>query len=173
MKQNIFLMGFMGSGKSFWMNKIAEKLGVKGSDLDTCIERAEGKTIQQIFEIGGASNFRQIEQRTLESILKNEKKQLLALGGGTPCFLDNLEQIKKNGISIYLKIPPAILLKNLKGELEKRPLLKGKSQGELEKWINITLAERSKYYEQADYVVSYDEDNTIMLAQLLQIVQNG
>ena len=105
---NIFLIGFMSSGKSSIGRQLAKKLKRDFIDLDQLIEKDYGRSIPQIFEEEGEEAFRKMESEALHS-LPNNKGLILALGGGTPCSEKNIEFIKKNGISVYLKIEPVIL----------------------------------------------------------------
>lgn len=172
MKKKIFLVGFMGSGKTFWANKIARKTGLRMADLDDYIVQKTNKTITQIFDNEGEVAFRLLERTYLEKVTKNSAIPLIALGGGTPCFRDNIDWILKHGVVIYLEMPVSILLQNLQSATTQRPLLKGKSLLELEQYIRHKMEERKPYYQQANYTVSYQEDTAVMLKQLLAIISN-
>ena len=98
-------MGYMASGKSTIGNFLAKKLDFEFLDLDDYIEIQEGLTVKQIFSDKGEIYFRKLETRYLTKLLETEENIVLALGGGTPCYGNNLESILKNGntISVYLK----------------------------------------------------------------------
>lgn len=153
MKDNFFLTGFMGSGKSHWGKIWANKNRLSYFDLDNEIEKAFDLTISQIFEKLGEEKFREMEKLYLR---KFEKKNsfLLSCGGGTPCFFDNLDWMKSKGKVIYLKATPVRLLQRVMDEIDQRPILKGTNQSELLFFIEQKLKERSAFYEKAD--LSFD-----------------
>ncbi len=121
---SIFLIGLPGSGKSFWGEKLADKLSVNFIDLDNEIERKAGSSIIEIFRLHGEEYFRLIEKEVLESVIALHKNEVIACGGGTPCFYNNIEMMNRSGKTIYLKTPISLLLERLKksSESAKRPL---------------------------------------------------
>ncbi len=151
---NVFLTGFMGSGKTTYGAKLARALHRPFIDLDQYIEKKEKISISSIFENFGEAAFRKIEQSCLQELLDKEKKTVIALGGGTICFGDNLEKIKQSGCLIFIDTPAITLAQRLENSKIKRPLLKNKTGEELVKFINEKLAERTKFYEQADIKIS-------------------
>ena len=101
---NIVLIGYMGSGKSKIGTQLACKLGVKFIDLDQYIEKNENASIDNIFEQLGDIYFRKVESKYLSKCLSENKNFVLSVGGGTPCYNNNLDIINSNNnISIYLK----------------------------------------------------------------------
>ncbi len=163
-QENIFLMGFMSSGKSKIGRQMAKKLNREFIDLDQKIEADRGKSISQIFEEEGEEVFRSLESKALKEIKKNAGL-ILALGGGTPCFSNNIDHIKKSGSSVYLKVEPGILIGRLKQNIGKRPLLKDLSGEQLSEFVKKTLGEREDYYLQADHIL---EDNNPTPAKVIQ-----
>jgi len=147
----IYLIGFMGVGKSTIAKKIAAKVNRKFIDTDKIIERIEKKTINNIFKEKGEEYFREVEKKTLRKIKKN---QIVACGGGTPIFNNNMEYINKTGISIYLKDSINSLLNKLKKTQNKRPLIKKLNRSELKKYIELELIEREKIYKTATYTIN-------------------
>lgn len=136
----------MGSGKTFIGRQLAERLGLRFVDLDGHVEQLAGKSISQIFAVDGETAFRELEQSALRQISTLEKI-IIATGGGTPCFFENMDLINQNGFSIYLETPVSILAERLKKGIEKRPLL---HQAEnLEKEIESLLSKRKAVYERA------------------------
>lgn len=159
----VFLIGFMGSGKSFIGKKIAEQMNYNFVDLDTYIVENEQLTISEIFEKYGESVFRSKENTHLKSLF-SLKNTIVATGGGTPYFFDNMNLMCKNGITIYLYVKNEILFSRLKNEREKRPLIAGISDEELMNTIKIKIAERSANYENAEAIFevkSIDDSNVI------------
>ncbi len=143
-----FLIGFMGSGKTHWGKIWAEEYNLTFIDLDELIEKREGKTIAEIFANDGETFFRQIEAATLRSI-DNKKVCIVACGGGTACFLENMQWMNNNGTTIYLSSAPAEIFDRVLPELQKRPLISTMSQTKLLVFIEQKLKERSPYYEAA------------------------
>ena len=155
MNQNIFLIGFMGSGKSHWGHIWAQQKGLSFYDLDTEIENSFQLPVELIFEKHGEEKFREMERYHLRKFESN-KNHLIACGGGTPCFFDNLEWMKKHGKVVYLKAAPEYILKRVMAETEKRPLLKKVNPSELLFFIQQKLKEREPVYLRADYILDVE-----------------
>ena len=151
---NIYLIGFMGCGKSYLGKLLAEHLEYSFVDMDAYLEAEEGKTISEIFKEGGEGVFRKLERDYLTASGDFEKT-VIATGGGCPCFYDNMEWMDISGQTIYLKTPTAILVDRLQQETAHRPLLAGKSKQELSIFIDGKLQERAPYYEQAQIIFDY------------------
>ncbi len=152
---NIILVGMPGSGKSTLGRVLAKMLHYQFVDVDERIEAHENKTIASIFAEHGEDYFREVERKVLHEVL-NETNAVIATGGGAPCFYDNMEQIKKNDISIYLKVSQTALLTRLQAGKDKRPMLSQKSDDELNTFLLAKLAERTPFYEQAAYIFEGD-----------------
>ena len=158
LNQNIFLIGFMGSGKSYWGHKWALHNGYTFYDLDDEIEKAFGMTIEKIFENHGEEKFRELERYHLRKF-ENNKNCLVACGGGAPCFFDNLEWMNRNGINIYLKAPAEYILMRIMDETSKRPLLKELNPSDLLSFIQTKLKEREPAYSKAHYILEVEKLN--------------
>ena len=156
----IFLLGYMGAGKTLIGRSLSKKLGFKFYDLDNYIEQIEGKKVSDIFNEKNEVYFRKIENKYLHELsLKNEKK-IISTGGGTPCFKNNLEiiQTSSNSISIYLKANIETLVKRLLYSIDKRPIISHlKKEDELKEFITKHLFERSFYYEKSDVKIKTDD----------------
>lgn len=139
----------MGSGKSSLGKRLASRLGIRFIDADNAIEDQEGKSIQRIFEEDGESHFRALESDWLKKL--NEDNVLIALGGGTPCFNDNLKLIHEKGISIYVNVRTPIIVSRLMQSKNVRPLIKEviHDQKALTDMVSKMLSEREEYYKQA------------------------
>ena len=148
----VFLIGFMGCGKSTVGKEVAKALNCGFIDLDIYIQEKAGKTIPEIFEQMGETEFRLMEKDALRKVaaLKNT---VIATGGGVPCFYDNISLMNKYGITIYLKLSPVELFKRLTSERDFRPLIANKNDDELLQFIEIKLAEREHFYNQALVVI--------------------
>ena len=150
----------MGSGKSFYAKRLAEKKGLHYVDLDQYIEQQEDASIAQIFENKGEVYFRKIESKYLADLLKSSKDGVFALGGGTPCYSNNLEQIKSDNdcISVYLQKSVMDLSKHLYAEKSTRPLIAHFSNEEdFIEYISKHLFERQAFYLQADHKINLSQ----------------
>ena len=140
----------MGVGKTYWSKKWAAQLNIAHYDLDEVIETLQKSSIAEIFAQKGENYFRKIESETL--IRFGEKKSfLLAVGGGVPCFRQNMQWMNDNGITIWLDEPIHVLVERLKHEKAHRPLLKQLSDEELQSFLKNKLEERKSFYDQAQY----------------------
>lgn len=144
----IYLIGYMGCGKSTLGRRLSEHLNMQFVDMDHYIEERNHKTIPQIFEQEGEAEFRIKERKALEE-LSEFTDIVIATGGGAPCFFDNIDLMNKSGKTIYINIDPAILADRLLKSKTERPLIKGKSREELVAFIDETLRKRNEFYKQA------------------------
>lgn len=149
----IFIIGFTGAGKTTYGKKLAGELRVPFYDLDEEIEKHGRKTISEIFAENGEDFFRKLETETLRNFSFPENA-IVACGGGTPCFHNNIEWLKQHGKVIYLKKSPSRIVQQLlQTDLPTRPLLRDKTKEEIEKWIAETLVKREAFYLQADEIL--------------------
>ncbi len=146
-----FLIGYSGAGKSYHAKKISKKLNLKLLDTDRLIEEYTNSSIEDIFYYNSEEYFRKIEREILNNLIKQDDF-IVATGGGLPCFFDNMDIMLKHGIVIYLKLPPSVLANRIKNSNYKRPLLLNKEN--LEEYIKENLAQREKFYLQANYIVN-------------------
>ena len=153
---NIFLIGYMGSGKTTLGRILAPHLNMSFIDLDASIEKHHFKTIAQLFEEKGENEFRKIEHNALLEVSCFENT-VISTGGGTPCFFDNMDIMNANGLTVYLQLSPPQLVARLKAGKAKRPLITGKDDEELLHFIEGNLEKRKVFYEQAKVIVSEGE----------------
>tara|TARA_B100000508_G_scaffold141026_1_gene145329 strand:- start:113784 stop:114296 length:513 start_codon:yes stop_codon:yes gene_type:complete len=170
MNDKIFLIGFMGVGKSTIGKRLAKKLGYKFIDTDQLIESEQGKSINDIFKDSGESTFRDLETSALERITDNEIKSVVSVGGGLPCFNNNMEVMNQNGITIYLQRPAKELFHRLLQGKDKRPLLKGKTEDQLMDYIESMLNDRSIYYNQATITADREHQSIKSLIELIKSI---
>lgn len=150
----IFLVGFMGCGKSTYGKKLAKALNWKFVDLDDYIEREEDRSISDIFKEDGEGYFRNLESRAvIES--SDWEGTVISTGGGTPCFNNNMGLINSLGLSIYINLPAETLAERLNGEKSKRPLIADLNDEELLSFIKSKLLERNPFYMQSVQVFDY------------------
>ncbi|MGB3800492.1 MAG: shikimate kinase [Lewinella sp.] len=146
----VFLTGFMGSGKSFVGRRLAASRGLPFIDLDDCLEQTAGMTIAEIFEKHGEAHFRKLET---EILLGFDRLPMfvMATGGGTPCFHDNMDWMNRHGATVFLDPDETIIERRLKNERSKRPLLHGDI--DLIELIRRKLKDRRPCYEKAAFHV--------------------
>ena len=162
----IFLIGFMGSGKTYWGQRWSAVSGLKFYDLDQMIEKASKKTIADIFAKKGEEKFREMERMHLRKFGRR-KKFILACGGGTPCYFDNLQWMKTEGRVIYIKASPQEIARNLSGELAPRPLLNDVDPDKITTFIRRKLKSRKVFYEQADVIFNQSTVNDRSIMKIL------
>jgi shikimate kinase len=166
----IYLIGYMGSGKSTVGRGLAKELSLQFIDLDNYIEQRNFHTIPEIFASMGEEGFRKLEQKALHEVAAFEDV-VVATGGGTPCFFDNIEVINQTGISIYLNGTPRILTERLRHSKTERPLINGKTDEELIEFIHETLEKRNYWYNQAKHIINFDHD--LEVSEILEIIKSS
>lgn len=144
----IFLIGYMGSGKSTLGKALASRCEVRFIDLDDYIEERSGKTIKEIFATEGEAAFRDLERRMLVEV-SGFDNVLVACGGGTPCFGDNMELMNEHGVTVLLQASYERLLERLKRGRHKRPLIAALNDEELGDFITRQLELRMSHYSKA------------------------
>jgi shikimate kinase len=163
--KNIFLVGMPSSGKTTLGKKLARALGYRFVDLDKLIVNDQKKSIPEIFQEKGEAYFREVERRILQDT-RPDHWLVVSTGGGAPCFFDNMDFIKKTGISLFLDVPPAVLADRiLKHGKDDRPLLSGVT--ELEKELEARLRVRLPYYQRADFTI---QNNTSQVRKLVDMI---
>lgn len=145
-----FFIGMMGSGKTYWSDILADEFDFGSYDLDALIEMAEQKTITEIFAEHGEKYFRELEREALHST-EYFINSIIATGGGTPCFFDNMKWMNKTGITVWIDEGIDTLVMRLKKEKSKRPLIKDLGNDELKSFLEKKHEERKPFYQQAQY----------------------
>ena len=149
----IFLVGYMGSGKTAMGKLLAKRLGLTFIDLDSYIENKFRCTIANIFQQDGEAAFREIEKKFLHEVAEIEDV-VIATGGGAPCFFDNMDFMNRRGETIYIKLTPEHLAKRLSSsKAGVRPLIRDKSGEVLLQYITQTLKNREPYYMQSKRII--------------------
>tara|TARA_B100000963_G_scaffold123243_1_gene107496 strand:+ start:2152 stop:2646 length:495 start_codon:yes stop_codon:yes gene_type:complete len=147
----IFLIGFMGCGKSTLGKKLALNIEYDFIDLDIYIQDQESKSINEIFK-NGEDYFRKIERVYLQSAMET-KNTVIAVGGGTPCYFNNMQLMKENGLTIYIDMHPTELISRLRLSKKNRPLIASLKDNELSNFVFENLNERKGYYNKAHKIV--------------------
>ena len=157
----------MGSGKTYWGSRLAEKMQLPFFFFFSVIIQKEQKSVAEIFYEKGEEYFRYLEKEILEELVLGEERFILSLGGGTPCFFNNIEFMKKNGKVIWLNTSVEVLKQRLIKERMTRPMIKNVSEADLKSYIIRKLGERKMYYEQADLIV---HEEGIQLEPLIELL---
>lgn len=161
----IFLIGMPGVGKTYWGVRIATYRGLPFADLDTFIEEQEKVSIADLFAQYGEDGFRERESKYLQQLVLTEGNVIVACGGGTPCFNNNMALMKAAGCVIYLQADIATLVAHIKNSNNMRPLLKG--QGDMTAYLEDLLQKRSRFYEQADYILQTKDISLTTFDQII------
>lgn len=163
----------MGSGKTLVSKELSILNNFKIFDLDTEISKQNNRSITEIFKEKGEIFFRKTEKEVLEKILSTEKNIILSLGGGTPCYYNNIDSINEKTISVFLKTNVKNLAQRLSSEKDKRPLIQNISNEDLPEFIAKHLFERNPFYNQAKITINTDNLSAREIAEeiLTQIKQ--
>lgn len=152
----IFLVGYMGCGKSTLGRAVSRMTGLPFIDLDTYIEGRFHRTVKEIFALKGEAGFREIESGMLREVADFEDV-IVACGGGTPCFHDNMDYMNSHGITVFLDTPVPTLFSRLQRGRHKRPLIAAKTDEELRRFITDALDCRLPDYSKAAVTFSSSE----------------
>ena len=150
----------MGSGKTTTGKDLAKAIGYEFIDLDQFIEQKYQTKIADIFANEGELGFRKKEREALHEILTNTNI-VLSLGGGTPVYYNNMEEITKNSVSFFIRVQLPQLVKRLENKKGTRPLIAHLTNEELTEFVAKHLFERNQYYEKAKYTISISNQSTL------------
>lgn len=174
----IFLIGFMGSGKSHGAKLLSDHTGLPCVDLDHWIEDKEQRTITTIFNQSGEAYFREIESAALKEafaalssgavfqIGSTVVKGIISTGGGTPCYHENMKWMNQQGITVWLNPLPSVLIQRLLEEKASRPLLTALSETELILFVRSKLSERISFYSQAAIELQNEVDVELLIEKI-------
>ncbi len=167
--QKIYLVGFMGAGKSYWGRRWAAAYQLPFFETDDLVEEMAGMPISQIFEEKGEAWFRQ-QERAVITRLMAEEKAIISTGGGLPCFDNNMHLMNTSGITVFLEASPELLARRLSTARKKRPLLNDIPPGKLVDFITGRLAQRIDWYRKAQITLPVSELQNDSLKTLPGIV---
>ena len=153
--ERIFIVGYMGVGKTTVGKHLSKRLDLEFIDLDVYIQNKYHATIPQLFDTKGEDGFRKLERVALMEVAQFENV-IVSTGGGTPCFFDNMQLMNQAGKTVYIQCDPEELAERLLASKTVRPIIAGKSREELIPFIEEHLAEREPFYRQADIIVTTD-----------------
>lgn len=150
----LFLVGYMGCGKSTLGRKLARRLGVEFADTDALLEQREGASVADVYELAGAEYFRRAERAVLDGLIASGDCLVVSTGGGLPAWSDNMARMNAAGTTVYLRRPAEQIARRLSlyGR-QKRPRLRGLSDDELVAFMRRDMADREPFYAQARLIV--------------------
>lgn len=163
----IFLIGMPGAGKTYWGSRLSESFDIRFADLDVLVSEHEQAGIPALFAAYGEKGFREREQKRLHQLIKmTTAPTIVAAGGGTPCYADNMEKMKQAGTVIYLQAEAATLISNLAQSPEERPLHRGRT--DLPAYLSGLLAARIRYYGQAHHIFAVENISIATFAEIIR-----
>jgi shikimate kinase len=160
----IFIIGYMGAGKTTVGKRLANRLGVNFIDLDDAFEAKYRYSIPRFFDHFGEEKFRDLENECLKEIIAKNENAVISTGGGTACFRDNMDIMQKAGTTIYLKMHPKSLAHRLNRARRLRPVVRDIENDNMQVFVESQLAEREIHYNQADIIIkgeSLDLDDVV------------
>lgn len=167
MEKHVILVGFMGAGKSTVGKLLAETIGVPFIDSDEWIADKEQATVTEIFATKGEAYFRQLEKAFLDQ-LAHEQPAIVAVGGGLPCFGDNMLKLKELGLVVYINTSLQTLTQRLKNDRQNRPLLAAVKDEELFRFAEDLISVRKVFYKMAHVIVPNESNKPKELVEKIQ-----
>ena len=168
----VYLIGFMGCGKTSWGKKLATGLGYNFIDLDHVLEAQVGSTIAEYFASHGEEAFRKLESEVLKQT-EYPENVIVSTGGGLPCFFDHMDWMNNHGQTLYIQLSPKGLASRLENAKTPRPVLQGKKGEELVEFIEHKLAEREGFYLQATHYVDGIDMSVEKLVEVVGLEKIG
>lgn len=159
----------MACGKSYLSRKLSAEMGLSLIDMDKYIEEKNAMSVPDIFATFGEDGYREREQKALQEISEIEDV-IIATGGGAPCFYDNMEVMNQTGLTLYIKVPEAVIVERLLNSKHKRPLVDGKSETELSAYVSAKIKERETYYMQAKATINPIE---LSLDEIISLIKDN
>jgi shikimate kinase len=167
----VFIVGYMGAGKSSGGARLATALGWPFADTDQVLAEAQGRGIGSLFDSMGESAFRSAEGEVLRRLCSAPGRMVVATGGGTPCFGDHMEFMLDRGTVVYFKVGQEALLERLRANRKNRPLIAGLSGRELSDFVSAHLEEREPMYRRAHIIVDADALDGQRLQSVVQMIR--
>lgn len=150
----LFLVGYMGCGKSTLGRKTARRLGVEFADTDALLEQREGASVADVYQLAGEAYFRRAERAVLDELIDSGRGLVVSTGGGLPTWSDNMARMNAAGTTVYLRRPAEQIARRLSPYgRQKRPRLRGLADDELVDFMRCDMADREPYYAQAQLTV--------------------
>ena len=164
----IYLIGFMGSGKTTFGKKLSRKMGCDFHDIDKMIEGIEGVSVAELFSVRGETYFRKMESDVLHSTIIH-KHAVISCGGGTPCYFDNMDWMNEKGVTVYLNVKAERLYGRLKTRKSKRPLIADLNDAQLKDYIFQKLSERETFYLKANMIIDPEKTSAKKIAEQIKL----
>lgn len=166
----VFLVGFMGAGKSSLGKKLASKLNLSFLDLDEVIEKEQKMTVDEIFESKGEEHFRSLEKDWIFNL--TDQAGVYALGGGTPCQDGIMELLREKGVPVYVKVAPGIIVSRLQSSETIRPLIAPfkDDKSQLMTYVQEKLQERQSFYLKSKIIFESSNMNAEKLELLADLI---
>ncbi len=165
----VYLIGYMGSGKTTVGRRLAKHMDYEFVDIDQLFEKRYRLSVSAFFEKYDENAFRQIEKELIEEV-STSSKLVISTGGGAPCFFENLEMMKKTGVVVYLQMAVKSLVDRLSNAKKIRPILKNLSGDELYSFIENQLSDRELFYNQANITMQGESLNINTLAEAIRLL---
>jgi shikimate kinase len=166
----IFIIGYMGAGKTTVGRRLASRIDMFHIDLDDAFEERYRYSIPSFFDRFGEEKFREFEHECLKWIIRENERAVISTGGGTARHNDNMALMNDSGISIYLKMHPASLAQRLRHARRLRPLVRDVHHDAMLDFVEEQLAGREKFYERADIIV---QGESVDLDGLVEVLDNS
>ena len=164
----IYLVGYMGAGKTTAAKRLAQRLGWEVADTDTLFEEKYKISVDDFFQKYDEPLYRKLEAEILKST-ENLSHTVISTGGGTACYFDNMDWMNRHGLTVFMRISPEAAVDRVIHSRHKRPLARGKSEAELMEYVSWHYASRIPFYEQARLTVKSEDFD---LDNLLQLIEN-
>lgn len=165
------MIGFMGSGKTTTGKALADAMELDFWDMDEIIEDQNATSISEIFQSKGEDHFRKLERQVIDGFEEADLQNvIISTGGGAPCFFDNMDQMNKQGTTIYLEMNLEALFQRLQGEVSTRPLLSDISEEEMTDLIQSMYDKRAPFYQRATYIVDGTKSPQEIVEQILYLI---
>ncbi|MEA3480091.1 MAG: shikimate kinase [Bacteroidota bacterium] len=169
----LFIVGFMGAGKTTIGRSLAKKLKYKFVDLDELFEDKFHFSIANFFDRFGEDKFREFEHQLLKQTIIEHDDLIISTGGGTPCFYDNMDIMNKNGLTLYIRMHEHSLKHRLLRSRRRRPVLPGLREDEMEAFINKLMEYREPIYQRANFTVKGEDLDIDEIVSLIQTEVSG
>lgn len=172
MAMRLFLIGYMGCGKSSMGRKIARRLGVEFIDTDALVERTEGAEIADIINYEGEEYFRECERKALEQVAEHPDA-VISTGGGLPMWQDNMERVLSLGLSVYIRRSPEQIMSRLSPYgRHKRPKFRGLNDEQLLAFMRTNMAEREPVYLRADVILDGERhSDDELIDEIMEVIR--
>ncbi|MBR5812376.1 MAG: shikimate kinase [Alistipes sp.] len=168
MAKKLFLVGYMGCGKSTLGRRLSKVTNFRFVDMDSEIEQREGASVSDIFKFAGEEYFRKAERVLIEELAEAEDDMIISTGGGAPTWADNMEYMNRMGECVYLRRTAQQIASRLSPNgRQKRPKLRGLNDEELVAFMTQNMAEREPFYSQAEHIIDCAERSD---AEIINII---